>query len=199
MSYAEFVKKNYDKKKSFAQNSKDISSMWHASKSKASLSSTKKGTKKKKGGMIRKKVPQEQGLLVEKMPTDVTTESHQIHQEARSYLKPKLGPPRPPRLRPRRKPKAADDITIPDRKPTPPKEKPKKPKPPKKEKEEKKEKDDDIDPMTFWPSGDGRKKKRGGRKMIPGPLADEYLATQMPRYGSGIFDKFNPPPFYSHA
>jgi len=197
MSYSEFVKKNYDKSKTFAQNTKAISAMWQ----KAKLSQKKP---KKKGGMIRKPRPVEH----EPQPNDHLTilrgdvvEPNAVnHPQSAYYIEPdgkKNVPPGMLRPRPRKRVPPTPDKFVPPivtvRKPRKkaelpqnvdliPARAPTKPKPEK--------------------TGEGRR-KRGGQKMVPGPDADAYLArvklAVMPKYGSGMISasKFGPPPFYS--
>ena len=207
MSYSEFVKKNYDKSKTFAQNTKAISAMWHK----------QKGTKKtkKKGGMIRRintAAPEPQPndhLTMHK--TEVVPSGFQSYPQSVHYVPPpeekKRRKPRPPqpvpegeirRPRPRKNVAPTPDKFVPPgtitvRKPRKkaelpqnvdliPARTPTKPKPEK--------------------TGEGRR-RRGGQKMVPGPDADAYLArvklAVMPKYGGGMISasKFGPPPFFS--
>ena len=199
MSYSEFVKKNYDKSKTFAQNTKAISAMWHKAKSKV--------PKKKKGGMIRRintaaPDPQPNDHLTmhktEVVPSGFQSYPQSVHyvpppQPVQEEKKASMRRPRPRKnvaptpdkfvppgtvtvRKPRKKAELPQNVDlIPARTPT-------KPKP----------------EMT----GDGRR-RRGGQKMVPGPAADAYLArvklAVMPKYGGGMISaqKFGPPPFYS--
>jgi hypothetical protein len=197
MSYSEFVKKNYDKSKTFAQNTKAISAMWHK----------QKGTKKtkKKGGMIRKPRPVEheeqpndhltilRGDVVEPNAVNHPQSAYYIERDGIKNVPPGMLRPRPRKRVPPTPDKFVPPGTVTVRKPRKkaelpqnvdliPARTPTKPKPEK--------------------TGEGRR-KRGGQKMVPGPDADAYLArvklAVMPKYGSGMISaqKFGPPPFFS--
>ena len=199
MSYAEFVKKNYDKSKTFAQNTKAISAMWK--KQKASLS-------RKKGGMIRRintAAPDPQPndhLTMHK--TEVIPSGFQSYQQSAHYVE----PPQQEQKISMRRPRPRKNVA-----PTP--DKFVKPgivtvRKPRKTTSAQAEIPQNVDLIpTRTPTktktemtGEGRR-RRGGRKMLPGADADAYLErvklAVMPKFGSGMISasKFGPPPFYS--